>query len=67
MTRKDYQLIANVITNLDEVIDPIAFEVLVENMAEALQADNPRFDSKRFASACGANKIRRLLDEAFSN
>ncbi len=51
MTRKDYQLIARVLRNSDEMIDEMALEALVENFAEALSAENPRFDSKRFIGA----------------
>jgi hypothetical protein len=53
MTRKDYVVIAEVIKNLDEVIDSYALEVLADNMAEALESDNPRFDRARFLVACG--------------
>lgn len=53
MTRKDYVIIADVIKNLDECIDSYALEALADNMADALQGDNPRFDRARFLSACG--------------
>jgi hypothetical protein len=53
MTRKDFQLIAEVIANLSEVIDEQAFEILAEDMAEALADTNSAFDSARFLSACG--------------
>ena len=55
MTKKDYELIAEVIKNLDEVIEPEAFSVLVIKLAGALAGDNPRFDGIRFAKACGVN------------
>ena len=55
MTKKDYELIAEVIKNLDEVIDPEAYSVLVVKLAGALAGDNPRFDGIRFAQACGVN------------
>ena len=53
MTRKDYELIADVIKNLDEVIDETVFAVLVVRLAGALAGDNPRFDGVKFAQACG--------------
>jgi hypothetical protein len=53
MTRKDYVMLAEVVKNLDEVIDEYALEVLANNMADALAADNDRFDRSRFLSACG--------------
>jgi hypothetical protein len=58
MTRKDYQLIADTfakfqkIQNLDQTIN-WSREDLARNLADALQADNPRFDSARFLNACG--------------
>ena len=55
MTKKDYELIAEVIKNLDEVIDPEAYSVLVIKLAGALAGDNPRFDGVKFAKACGVN------------
>jgi len=55
MTKKDYELIADVIKNLDEVIDETAFAVLVVRLAGALAGDNPRFDGVKFAKACGVN------------
>ena len=53
MTRKDFVLIAEVIRNLDEVLDETALEVLAENMAEALADTNTQFDTARFLTACG--------------
>jgi hypothetical protein len=53
MTRKDYVILAEVIKNLDEVIDSYALEVLADNMADALESDNPRFNRHRFLVACG--------------
>lgn len=53
MTRKDFILIAEVIRNLDEVLDEYALEVLAENMAEALADTNTQFDQARFLTACG--------------
>jgi hypothetical protein len=55
MTRKDYVLIADVIKNLDECIDSDGLEALADNMADALESDNPRFDRARFLDACGVN------------
>lgn len=55
MTRKDYQLIAQVFANVGEIVElseTIGAD-LARNLAEALQADNPRFDRARFLEACG--------------
>ena len=57
MTRKDYQLIAQVFANVGEMVElseTIGAD-LARNLAEALQADNPRFDRHRFLVACGVN------------
>lgn len=55
MTRKDYQLIAQVFANVGEIVElseTIGAD-LARNLANALQADNPRFDRARFLEACG--------------
>lgn len=58
MTRKDYQLISEVfarfgkIQQLDQSINWTGAD-LARNLADALQADNPRFDRARFLTACG--------------
>lgn len=57
MTRKDYQLIAEVFANFGQIIEleeTIAADI-ARNLANALQADNPRFDRARFLTACGVN------------
>jgi hypothetical protein len=57
MTRKDYQLISQVFANfgkiqqLDQTINWTGAD-LARNLADALQADNPRFDRARFLEAC---------------
>ena len=48
MTRKDYRLIADVIANLDEMVDRETLEAIAENFADALAQENPRFDRKIF-------------------
>jgi hypothetical protein len=62
MTKKDYQLIAEALTNsrcpkvgpkdrgaaeINTVVDDV-----VRQLAEALSKDNPRFDRQRFLAAC---------------
>jgi hypothetical protein len=57
MTRKDYQLIAEVFANFGKIIileETIGADI-ARNLADALQADNPRFDRARFLAACGVN------------
>jgi len=57
MTRKDYQLIAEVFANFGKIIvleETIGIDIAL-NLADALQADNPRFDRARFLTACGVN------------
>jgi hypothetical protein len=53
MTRKDYELIAKVLRNSDEIIDEMALEAIAENFANELESTNPRFNPARFLSACG--------------
>ena len=52
MNRKDYELIAEVISNSQGLTRGGIMDILAERMAEALQADNPRFDRERFLKAC---------------
>jgi hypothetical protein len=52
MTRKDYILIAEVIATSWHA-NAEAKRDLAVSMAEALETDNPRFDSERFLRACG--------------
>lgn len=55
MTRKDYELIAKVITDTFGSYDIDALRskgALVCEMVSALMDDNPRFDSSRFLAAC---------------
>ena len=52
MTRKDYVLIAEVLRN-QAFISKVDFELLVEDFADALAKENPRFDRERFLVASG--------------
>ncbi len=52
MTRKDYELIAQTIRN--SILPTGAQAAIAGNLAVALRATNPRFDSERFVKACGA-------------
>lgn len=57
MTRKDYELIAQVIneTREDEGWENARSAIiwLAETLAERLEQDNPRFSSETFFKACG--------------
>lgn len=58
MTRKDYVMLARVIASHRAAYDEgetqlIGADSLVERIADALAADNPRFDRARFLKACG--------------
>ena len=55
MTRKDYILIAEAIEAIraDFGDNPVSLDVVAEELASALQADNARFDNARFLTACG--------------
>jgi hypothetical protein len=54
MTRKDYVMIADTIaTSWHHSADSKAD--LAYRFADALEADNPRFDRHRFLVACGVN------------
>jgi hypothetical protein len=48
MTRKDFELIAAVLSNSDEVIDQFAIDALAEMFADRLEKTNPRFNREVF-------------------
>lgn len=55
MTRKDYVMIAEVFAQFGQMIEleeTIGADI-ARNLADALQADNARFDRARFLTACG--------------
>ncbi len=54
MTRKDYVIIAEVIATSWHASAESKRDI-AQNMADALGADNPRFDRARFLVACGVN------------
>ena len=56
MTRKDYVLIASALkANRDKwVVTPTWLDA-VYSVADALKADNARFDRARFLAACGVS------------
>ena len=61
MTRKDYQLIADVFASFSKGIDIndkkgwAEYAKLVEMMSGELALDNPRFNASRFFTACEVN------------
>jgi hypothetical protein len=55
MTRKDFELIARVIKNSDEVADDMTREAIASIFTAELVATNPNFDRARFLKACGVN------------
>lgn len=58
MTRKDFELIARVLKNSDEVLDDMAREALAEMFAAELANTNPNFDRDRFLKASAAMPIK---------
>lgn len=64
MTRKDFELIAKVISDLNEDFnnggeDTVSLEVVAEQFARVLRLENPRFDMYRFLIACGYKRKER--------
>ena len=61
MTRKDYQLIADVLASfskgisLDDKKGWAEYSALCQMMSGELAKDNPRFDASRFFTACEVN------------
>jgi hypothetical protein len=54
MTRKDYVMIAEVIATTWHA-SAVGKREFALNMADALGADNPRFNREMFLTACGVN------------
>lgn len=57
MTKKDFILLASVLTELSAIKDKrgyILHSDAVTYFADALRSTNPRFDYFRFVEACGA-------------
>ena len=60
MTKKDYELIAKVIKEMENKYDGDDWTVdgtiylYASNLAAAFNKDNPKFDQEKFMEACGA-------------
>ena len=55
MTKKDFELIAEILADNREGAEPI-IDTLAEHFACALTYENPRFDEARFIAACKKDK-----------
>jgi len=51
LSRKHFQMIANVVKNID---DPKTRHAVAMDFALRLQGENPRFDISRFVGACNS-------------
>ena len=63
MSRKDFQLIAEVIRLLpsfecSRAGDVVRHSAIVARFAERLACTNPRFDAQRFVDVCNGNRAR---------
>jgi hypothetical protein len=56
MSRKDYILIADILTKQKPYIPGEAFKNLTDMFAAALKAENPAFNSEHFLSVVNGNK-----------
>lgn len=54
MSKREYQLIASVIKGKAWMADADSIFEIADAMADALKADNERFDKDKFMVACGA-------------
>ena len=57
MTRKDFQLIANVVSTTLATVKPEARQCLALDFANALKTTNPRFNVELFVKACLINEL----------
>ena len=53
MTRKDYVATAEILKQYQDEISTDTFLDLVYDFADLFSADNPNFQEKKFANACG--------------
>ena len=53
MTRKDFQLIAEVLRDSTAIGSDFEHAALCRDFARALATTNPRFDKEKFLRACG--------------
>lgn len=68
MTRKDFELIATVLRNADEVADQQTIEALADMFADALADTNPNFNRPLFVGKATATATRwRELNEAIDS
>jgi hypothetical protein len=68
MTKKDYKLIAQAIANT--YCDFESASLIVESIAEALEAENPLFNKTKFREACGVaipadTEAKKYLEDHF--
>ena len=62
MTRKDYELVSDVIQTLQRSADPtgqVPLSKVTGELAAAFSEDNPRFNHNKFVKACGFNPVKR--------
>lgn len=55
MTRKDYIATASILEAVKGDMPEHVHFTLVDMFAAMMEADNPRFDTKRFFEACGSS------------
>ena len=59
MTRKDFELIAKVLRNADEVADQETLEALADMFADELSKTNPAFNRGLFVAKATATDTKR--------
>lgn len=60
MTKKDFELIAFVLNGLNENFnnggsDEVSLSLVCDEIADALQIENPKFNRRIFLNACGVS------------
>jgi hypothetical protein len=55
--KRDYEQVAKIITRCP---DPDSVRAMAADFAQMFAEDNPRFDSARFATACGLGQFEAL-------
>ena len=61
MTRKDYVATAEILSTFANEIHQTVFEDLVAEFCEMFLADNPKFSTTIFETACNKNLVDELI------
>jgi hypothetical protein len=62
MSRKDYVVIADMISVERDQFDSASLRTLQRKLADYFQTDNPNFDRAKFDAACAPKRVRHFYE-----